>query len=127
MQILHSTLASDLQIVKVSKEGGPTKEYVVLRAFKDCNLNDYAISDNTYDEEGHTSNKHPHFYWFPKLEVKRGDFIYLYTGRGSYRNGKTESGTPYHMFFWQLGVSVWNDQRDNAVLLKVSEAQRKAV
>ena len=70
----------DLKILDIKKD----KEYVLFRAEKDQNLWPYILFDATFDETGLSSNINRHSFIFPNLNVKRGDFIVLYTCKGKY-------------------------------------------
>lgn len=49
--------------------------------------------DSTYDEEGNISNKHRHMFVFPDQNVKKGDFVWLYTKKGNYYKRDNDSNT----------------------------------
>lgn len=114
-----------IKINKIKKEGGVKKEYVLLQATEDVNIGNYAIMDNTFDEDGRLSNIHPHFFHFPSKNVKKGDYIVLFTGNGKPYTGELE-GKPLHYYYWGSNAPIWNDdETDWGVLLYVATIDKK--
>ncbi len=112
----------DLKIGEVRAQGDETKEVVVIRALKDCNLKSYMIFDETFKSDGSTSNVHRHVFIFPSWEVKQNDYIFLRTRVGTNRKGKTKQGDPANYFHWQLNSPVWNEKGDKVHLINVESA-----
>lgn len=115
-----------LIIIKVKSAGDHTTEAVWLKVLEDCSLADYMIADTTYDERG-VSNLHRHTYWFPKRAAKKGDYVVLYTKKGTNGSGQTNDGKPLHRFYWNLEEAVWNDEGDGATLVQIATARTFAV
>ena len=67
-----------LSIVGI-KDNVTDDERVLIKVEENCNLNKYILYDETFDENGRPSNKVPHMYRFDSLEVKKGDYVSLYT------------------------------------------------
>lgn len=116
----------DVRIVKISDQGAYDKEYVWLKADQDCDLGDYILADSTYSAAGQPSNKARHVFFFPTREVKKGEFISLWTKPGKNVMGKSTEGDTVHRFFWGLKESIWNDTGDCAYLMKAPRSERKA-
>lgn len=115
----------ELQIISVNGYGNHKEEHLLIKAVKDCNLAGYVLADNTYDKAGKRSNKVRHTYWFPDAKIKAGELISVRTGKGTDILTKNDKGTPVHRFYWNLDESVWNDEGDCAVLLKVTDWSKK--
>ena len=109
-----------LELIKVNNCGDQTKEYVSLEVVADANLEFYLLTDTTYTDDIHISNKLRHLYWFPKTAVKKGDFVWLDTGKGTNISRGNTAQTRTHIFYWNLAEPVWNDDGDCAVLFEVS-------
>lgn len=116
-----------LQIIRVEKGSGsnPKEEYVLIKVLKDCNLRDYLIGDNTYNNEGELSNKNPHTYRFPDKAVKAGEFVSLWTGKNlnNYVYSAIKTGEPVHRYYWGLGICVWNNDEDVAHLMRITHTK----
>lgn len=113
----------DLKVTKVTGQGDEKKEYVTIRANKDCNLKGYIVFDDTFNEDGSKSNKHRHIFIFPDREVKKDDRIFLRTRAGKDSRGLTKTGTPAHRFHWGLNSPVWNEDGDTVHLIKIQGQQ----
>lgn len=109
-----------LKILAIHEQGDAPKEYVLLEATSDCDLDYYGLADTTYTSDGKISNRLRHFYWFPKTEVKKGERIVLRTGTGTNDSYTSSSGIKVHRFYWGLKTSIWNDDGDAAVLFNIS-------
>lgn len=119
-----------LKIFNVENSNDPLKEIVRLRASEKVNLKGYAIVDRTFDQDGSLSNEFRHIYVFPKLELKKGDWVRLYTGKGTYSTQQNASSSEetVHKLYWQSGECVWNNAGgDTATLIKFSAEDSKIV
>ena len=114
-----------LSLVKINGGGSVNEEYVLLLATSDCNLKGWVIADSTFDAKGNASNKTRHTYWFRDKLIKSGEYIAVFTKAGTATEGKMDSGAACHLFYWNLGTAVWNNDGDTAVLLKSHATQRR--
>lgn len=112
----------DLKVIKVSEQGDEKKEYVTLQANEDCNLEGHIIFDETFNNNGSPSNKHRHVFIFPRWEVKKNDYIFLFTKSGENIRGVTTSKKPASFFYWGLKSPVWNEEGDKVHLIQVKTA-----
>ncbi|HAS6741386.1 TPA: hypothetical protein GRI78_00010 [Vibrio parahaemolyticus] len=104
----------DLKVVEIKNAGKLNEEYVKLSVVKDCDLVYSIITDTTYTDDSKISNKLRNIYWLPRKEVKKGDTVIVYTGKGT-----NDSKNGVHKLYWGLGRSVWNDDGDAALLFQV--------
>lgn len=108
-------------------------ERVVLDVHADTNLRDYALIDNTYDQDGLISNKDRHFFSFPSTKVKAGDIVRVYSKtqiKGeTYTTQELDDNATQHTFYWGFanGYTVWNDDRDKVTLLKIEDYETEDV
>lgn len=118
----------DFELYKIVKrpEGD---EQIIFKVLEDCNLSYYLILDNSYDEDGRVSNTHRHCYAFPNVNVRRGDYVVLYTGRGSQTSFNNNAHTTTHVFYWGFAenASVWNNVVDRVFLIKIGGVQAYTV
>ncbi|WP_374173883.1 hypothetical protein [Flavobacterium tructae] len=107
-----------LDLISVVNASIPNKEFVLLQANTEMNLQGYAIVDRTFNGQ-QVSNEFRHIFVFPNLDVAKGDFVKLFTGEDDYKNYKNEGGTYTHELFWQSSKCVWNDNgKDRASLIQ---------
>lgn len=113
----------DFELYKVVKIAGD--EQIVFKVLEDTNMSYYLLLDNTYDETGQVSNVHRHCFVFPNVNVKRGDYIILYTGVGQQKSFKNKAQTITYVFYWGFegDASIWNDVADKAFIVKMSGVQ----
>ena len=107
-----------LKIRKVGGQGNIAKEVVMLKASQDIlNLDFYAICDNTY-KEGKISNKERHFFWLPDIEVKKGEYVAVWTKAGTQeRYVDSPKNRVIHRVYWGLDQHVWNKDGDQVTLI----------
>lgn len=115
-----------LNIHNIDGKGDLEKECVWLDAQEDiADLSFYLICDTTYTDDNHISNELRHTYWFPKKEIKKGDWIKLMTKNGQSSSVPNDRKTTTHVFYWGLGKTVWNKDGDCAVLFKLESWKTK--
>lgn len=116
-----------LSICKVNDNGKDT-EYVLLKVEEDCNLSNYILYDETFDEEGNLSNKWPHMYRLKNLDVKKGEFVSIHTcGEEKYKKGKTNKGNDCHIFYRGLVEPIFNQEGDKAHLVQINDEVESVV
>lgn len=111
----------NLTVFTIEGKGDLENEVVWLDVLDVLKLHYYMISDSTYASEHNISNELRHLFWFPKTEVKKGDWIALHTKNGSYQTTRNKRETTTHHFYWNLGRTIWNKEGDAAVLFKLSD------
>lgn len=119
-----------IRIIQIHNAGSEQDELVVMEVLEDCDVGKYLLSDSSYTTDGSLSNKIRHIYWFPDQEVKKGDFIWLYTRRSKATDEHTwrnDSKTTTYAFYWGLNIGVWNDEGDYAVLFDITKWSFKKV
>lgn len=111
-----------MTVVSAQTLGGAGAEYVVLKANEDLNTKFVLVSDTTYYDEAHISNKLRHTFWLPDLELVAGDRFFMWTGKGTDGFNYTVPGTRvpghrvYHHYL-ELGNAIWNDHKDRVTLM----------
>ena len=109
----------ELEIHRVQNASTPAGEVVILRALADTNLHYFAVVDATFNADGSMSNEHRHVYFFPRKALKKDEWVVLCSGKGTNGTGKFRDGESYHLFFWQSGTCIWNNNgADKASLIK---------
>ena len=117
-----------LKIISIGNSGNLQDEHVYLKAEADCNLGDYLFTDSTYGSNEAPSNKLRHVFFFPVLTVKKGDYVALWTQKGTYSvNAATTTKAPQHNLYWGLQETVWNITGDKAFLFAAPRVQRSAL
>jgi len=111
----------NLEIVSIHGHGDVDSEYVLLKAAAACDIGRYILADSTFFANGRISNRLRHFFWLPDKEIKKGEFVSVWTKAGANNSGVLNDGTPIHRFHWGLRSAVWNDEGDVAVLLHTDE------
>ena len=111
-----------MSVVSAHTLGGAGSEYVVLKANEDLNTKFVLVSDTTYYDEEHISNKLRHTFWLPDLELTAGDQLFMWTGMGTDGFDYSQPGTRvpghrYYHHYLELGNAIWNDQKDRVTLM----------
>lgn len=110
-----------IEVVKVNTE--TNNQSVTLAVNSDCNLADYLLYDETFNEDGIT-NLDRFMYRFPNQKVKAGDSVTLYVNDPE--NEKTKKIVAvqnHHRLFWGLGRDVFNQQNNERIhLIKIASS-----
>lgn len=110
-----------LTVHSIDGKGDLTKECVWLSVSEDiASLSYYVLCDTTYTDDNHISNELRHVFWFPKKEVKKGDWVRLMTKDGTSTSSSNDKGSMTHTLYWKLGRTVWNKDGDAALLFHVN-------
>lgn len=108
-----------LKLHNVTNGKTPNSEYVLLQAVGATDLSGYAIIDRTFNNDKELSNEFRHIFVFPKLQIAGGEWVCLYTGKGTYYR-QVLGDFVFHNFYWGSGTCVWNnDGGDIASLLEI--------
>lgn len=116
----------NLEIERVA-DNATAEERVVLYVLEDCNLKMYLLFDSTYDENGNISNKHRHMFVFPDQQVKKGDYVLLYTKTGKDHTHVNKVGSTTYNLYWGLLNYVWNNEGDTVHLIHYDGYENKNV
>ena len=97
-----------LKIKAVAGPGNISKERVVLRADQDLDLDNYAIFRCNIDRDGDVlSGDVSDVYWWSTAEIKLGDFVVLYTKKGTRSRKPNADGSTSHFFYWNRADPLW--------------------
>lgn len=124
----HIYTKMSLEIRSIHNNGNASEEYIILQATKQINLNNYAVVDRTFDENGNVSNIFRHFYRFPSQIVQQNEYVSLRTNKGTYVRGTLDDNiSTVHRFYWGSDAAIWNDGNiESAEVLRVETVSRKA-
>jgi hypothetical protein len=96
-----------VQITSIADAGKLDKERVVMKVSSDDDMTSYAVFAAFSGDMGALSGNIPNAYWFQAWQVKRGDFVVLYTKVGTESQKKNANGTTSHFFYWGLSFPLW--------------------
>lgn len=116
-----------LNILYAKDKGDITKERLVLKVLEDANTSGYVVVDATYDSDGDLSNLGKHAYKFPSKDVKKGDYVILFTkaaGSAAKVEEENQSSTTNHNFYWGRKATVWNKDGDYCTLLYIVDSKK---
>ena len=108
-----------VRINKIYSKGDYQKECVVLKILEDCDMGRHLLSRAGYSNDRKEFIRCKQAYWFPDQEVKKGDFVWLYTRAAKDGEQDCWSSGPKsttYTFFWGLATEVWNNGADAVVI-----------
>ena len=100
------------------------KERVILKVFEDGDLGDYTAllsKKNVKDGENISSAGKQWCYWFPNVDVKKGDLIVLYSKKGNQKTKEINANSTARFFYWGFDEPIWVGHKYNLVLLYSEE------
>ena len=109
------------------------EEHVTIKATEDIpDLSVYAIYDMTFSNDGTISNKNVHLFRFPKMEIKKGNIVYLYTGKNTtnrpvFIEDKEKPENNKYRLYQNYDRKIWNKDHDKATLVKIINEYKKDV
>ncbi|MYY44357.1 MULTISPECIES: hypothetical protein [Weeksellaceae] len=116
-----------LNIKRVQKKGDENDEYILLQAASDLNLKNYAVVDRTYSKDK-VSNIHRHYYRFESFVLKKGQYVALFSKKGSDKDGTTSSDAYCRYVYWNFDKPILNDSQVESIeVLEVKTIETKKV
>tara|TARA_R110000850_G_scaffold241732_2_gene366361 strand:- start:173 stop:532 length:360 start_codon:yes stop_codon:yes gene_type:complete len=109
-----------IEIIKILDRGDKENERLWLKVLEDCDLIYYLVIDTIYTSPTSISSIPKHTFWFKSKKVKAGDYIILYTRKGTPSESKNNQDTTNHFFFWELDKPLWGDKENCAVLYEIN-------
>lgn len=116
-----------LKITNIQKQGTENSEYILLKAESDLNLSDFAVVDRTY-KDGKVSNIHKHYFRFPSYSLKSGQYVALFTGKGTDKDGTTSEKHFCKYVYWGFEKPILNDVEIESIqVLKIQVVDSRNV
>lgn len=118
----------DLEIVRI-KAPGTEDERILMRAVNNCNLGDYLVYDETFDDEGNPSNLMPHMLRFDNLYLEKGEHVSLRTQGNPHRDHKgtlKNSETVCYYLYWGLDETIFNQEGDTIHLIQIDDEEESS-
>lgn len=113
-----------LKLLRVESAGNLDDEKVVFQAIADAKLGNYIVLQSKKSPDGKVfSGAIPSAFWFTTMDIKRGDFVVLYTkvGARSQKQGSENEPSSY-FFYWDLKEPIWaSDFKPTSVLASTWE------
>lgn len=109
----------NLRIIQIADPGVPNSERIHLSVLADTSLEFYVLLKSFSTTTGVANGAAPAF-WFPTVNVKRGDQIVVYTKPGT-NSSAPLLGHTNHFFFWGMKQTLFNMPNDCALLIEASD------
>ena len=119
-----------LKIKKIYGKGNYRNECVVLKVLEDCEMGRHLVAKAGLSDDGKEAMRCKQAYWFPDQQVKKGDFVWLYTRAAGVGELSIWSSTPKsttYTFFWGLTAEVWDNEWDYIVITEAAMWSGKPV
>lgn len=95
----------------------PSKQVLIYRVLAKIDASKLVIQDQTFDRKGNVSNRQPHQYTFPSVELEPGEIVKVHlTKSGSY-DSYWENGVFTYELFAGFGKNALNRNGDTVTLL----------
>lgn len=96
-------------------------ERIVMNVNEDCNLGSFMVMKGKSIGVDSISSQMKDSYWFPDMNVRRGDLIILYSKNGTRSEKQNSSGSTSYFFYWNKNEAMWTHDEDCAVLLEIKK------
>lgn len=117
-------LITELRIVGVFDRGIPNQERIVLSVNEAVNLGQYGLMVGVRGSNGFAFPIRDNLLWFGDATVKKGDWIFVYTGPGEAK-GSTLPNTQYNLYsvHWGRQYTMLGDSNVVPLLIRVDAVQ----
>lgn len=110
------------KIASIANAGDLERERLILRATANGDIGEYAVfRANAAPDDEALAGDIPNAYWFANREIKKGDFVVLYSKFGTSREKTSESGRTSYFYYWGLDSAIWSSTNYVAVLVNTSD------
>jgi hypothetical protein len=107
-----------LELKNFADAGVLDKERLIIRVLADVNIGSYVVLRSKTNDNGRPISGTKDAYWFPDVEVRRGDLIVLYTKRGTSSKKALEGSSGMaHFYYWSQSSPFWGAERSNTAVL----------
>jgi hypothetical protein len=96
-----------LRVTSIADAGLLDRERLVMRAYADVNLTNYAAFCCHAGNVGFAGGPVPQAFWFWDIKIKKDDLVVLYTKAGAVRQKELDSSRTSHFFYWSLSEPIW--------------------
>lgn len=105
---------------------GTDEERVSMTVIKDTNLKNFMLVDMSFNKKSQLSEKGKHVFCFPELEVKKGDYLILYTrplSEGQMYNFARKDDLNYHFFSFGFDsrYSIWKNIESSVSMFEIAD------
>jgi len=102
----------------VANAGDFDRERVIFRVPEDMNLNEFIIACCFRSDKGPglKSGAIPATYWFGPKEVRKHDYVVIYTKDGVRREKTVEGGPTSHFYYWGKTQPIWTSDKKAVVV-----------
>lgn len=109
------------KISSIREAGNLQKERVVIRVESACDIGEYILLQTGFKNGSVNTGVHK-TYWFPDKPVRAGDYVVVYTKKGT-NSEKPFNEATSHFFYMGNPEPIWNIEGRSAVLMHAPEWQ----
>lgn len=110
-----------IKLLRLADRGVPNKERVELSVDLPATLSYYVALKTSSAGQDLVSSGNVIAYWFPTIDVKPGDHVFLYTGPGPNTVDQDDTGRSIHHLHWGQPQTIFNSATDCAVVVEAAE------
>lgn len=112
-----------LELKSFADVGIIDKERLAIRVLADVNIGSYVVLRSIKSDKGKPVSGTKDAYWFPDIEVKKGDMIVLYTKSGTSGKKALAGGDGLaHFYYWSKKTPLWGEDKNNTAVLICAES-----
>lgn len=107
----------NISVINIFDRMDISHERIVLLANEDCNIWPYILFNNESESDAKRFS-----FIFPNKEIEKGDFITIYSKKGTPSIQSVMNGRKNHIFYWNSERCIWNKSR-KALLIETQDYQ----
>ena len=110
---------TELTIISINDRGIPNQERLAIQVNKDTDMGQYAVLIGVKAEKGFAYPINDNLYWFGDGQVSKGDWVFLYTGKGKPRaTDIPNQNQKIYTIHWGRDYTILNDTNIVPILLR---------
>ena len=116
-----------VEVDTVKERGDLNNERVILKVNTDTDIGRFLLGVTRCTGERQVSSNLNQIYWFPDKAVKRGDFVVLFTKKGTRGQYENQTNSITHTFYLNLDACIWDLQKAAAVIFEIGMWQSSRI
>lgn len=109
-----------IKITSISEPGNLLKERVVIRVESACDIGEFVLLQTGF-KDGSVNTGIYETFWFPDKSVRPGDYVVVYTKKGTRSEKPSATGATSHFYYMGKQLPIWNQEGRSAVLMHAPE------
>ncbi len=109
----------ELSVVTILDNGIPNEECIAIEVNDNINLGQYGVMLGSFNRDNTATPFRDNIFWFNDGIVKKGDWLFIYTGYGEPTQTKDSDGAQLYSLYWGKANTIFANTNVVPILFRV--------